>query len=422
MAQPGESFPQQFALGILNLAQQRKIKQAELEDMRSARAASNFLAQEHIDLAERAQSLAEFNSGVAAKDRETQAEIQKAAALARIKIETDKIAREREGVVVQNLSNFARTGSAFIPSYARDKIPELTSSNSSEFGIATVEIPGLGTLIQKISDPHMKLELEKTQAEIGRFQQQKALDAEKTKLTAEKSETERQKRNTISGRIGGQALQTVNQGLADMTQSAQRMAFTLSLSGSAEDREKAKRIALDPAEAFKGNEGQLSLYNNFRLVQQAVAEDIARGIDVKSVKTDLQATDAAGVTQAIMWQPPEKVQGKFAGRAAGGSTAYKVLLSNNKVVEVDRETYNSLSPGDAFNPSAPSGTPSAAPSGPASTGGPSPGLSANPPPKVSPERAKAITAEFARLKAIYVNTRDPALYEKLAALANELGS
>jgi len=421
MAQPGESFPQQFALGILNLAQQRKIKQAELEDMRSARAASNFLAQEHIDLAERSQSLAEFNSGVAAKDRETQAEIQKAAALARIKIETDKIAREREGVVVQNLSNFARTGSAFIPSYARDKIPELTSSNSSEFGIATVEIPGLGTLIQRISDPHMKAELEKTQAEIGRFQQQKALDAEKTKLTAEKAETERQQRGTLAGRIGGPTINVINQGLADMTQRAQRLAFTLSL-GSPADQAMAKRISLDPSEAFKDNPADFKLYNQFRLTQQAIADDVARGIDVKSVKTDIKAADAAGVTEAVLWQPPEIVQGKFAGRAKGGETAYKVLLNTGRVVEVDREVYRTINTGEAFREGSPTGKPSATPPGPVNVGGPSPDVSANPPPKVSPERAKAITAEFARLKAIYVNTRDPALYEKLAALANELGS
>jgi hypothetical protein len=421
MAQPGESFPQEFALGILNLAQQRKIKQAELEDMRSARAASNFLEKERLDLAERGQSLQEFQTGFNAKMQEQQAEVQKASALARIQLETAKIQQEREGVVVQNLANFGRTGSAFIPTYARDKIPQLTSSATSEFGIATIEIPGLGTLIQKISDPTMRAELDKTQAEISRFQQQKALDAEKTKLTAEKAETERQQRGTVAGKIGGPTLNVINQGLADMTQRAQRLAFTLSL-GSPADQAMAKRISLDPSEAFKDNPADLKLYSQFRMAQQAIADDVARGIDVKSVKTDIKAVDAAGLTDAVLWQPPETVQGKFAGRAKGGETAYKVLLNTGRVVEVDRETYRTINTGEAFREGAPTGKPSAAPSGPVNVGGPSPDVSANPAPKVSPERAKQIEYEYGKLKELYMKNRDQATYDRMLKLAKELES
>lgn len=417
MAQPGETFPAEFALGILNLAQQRKIKQADMEEMRAARAERNFLDKERIALAERGQSLQEFQAGTSAKAMEFQHEIQKEAALARIKIESDKIVRERESQVIQNLNNFGRTGSAFIPSYAADKVGQLTSSAGSEYGVATIQIPGLGTLVQKVSDPTMKADLDKTHAEIFRLQQQKALDAVKTQLTSEKVETEKQQRGTLVGRVGADVIRSANTLYADLTKRAGDRALTLQF-GSAADKELGKRIAIDPGEAFKGTPDE-TLWEKSRLLLGAAVDMQAQGIDVNKVKTDLSALDSVGATQVALWQPPTQaptVVGKFAGRAKGGETAYKLLLSNNQQVEVDRDTYNTTETGKPFTST---GSPAAAPAGNTPLG-PTTSPGSGPQAKVSPDRAKAIRTEIDSLKESYLKTRDKATYERLIALAKEL--
>lgn len=64
MAGPGEFFPQQFATGILQLAQAQKQFQARLREQRSQAAARNFMEKQRIELAERAQELADFKAGL----------------------------------------------------------------------------------------------------------------------------------------------------------------------------------------------------------------------------------------------------------------------------------------------------------------------------------------------------------------------
>lgn len=62
-AAPGQFFPQQFAGIILQLAQSNKQFQARLHDQRQQAAARNFMEKQQLDLAERAQALAEFKAG-----------------------------------------------------------------------------------------------------------------------------------------------------------------------------------------------------------------------------------------------------------------------------------------------------------------------------------------------------------------------
>src|SRR5262245_40034864 len=127
MPQPGESFPAQFALGILQLKQQREQAKAQLAEMRNARAAQNFLAKERQDLIERQQNqqAALHGQSIASQDyrAQLQADVQKEASLARIKMETDRLALERDQTVARSITDFGRTGTAFIPSYAAAKVP-----------------------------------------------------------------------------------------------------------------------------------------------------------------------------------------------------------------------------------------------------------------------------------------------------------
>lgn len=65
MAAPGEVFPQSFALGILQLANQQKMQAAQLREQRSTAAARNFLEKERLRLQEMGLNLEAAKAGLA---------------------------------------------------------------------------------------------------------------------------------------------------------------------------------------------------------------------------------------------------------------------------------------------------------------------------------------------------------------------
>lgn len=146
MAQPGESFPMQFALGVLNLAQQQKQFNARLREQRSTTAARNFLEKERMDLAERSQRLQEFKAGMGRRPqefgvidnfRQRSAEsavgVHDQLALLQGQAQVDR-QRELEKRVEDSLpaklvSDLHAKGSAFVPSHmAGDVIPAMRTS------------------------------------------------------------------------------------------------------------------------------------------------------------------------------------------------------------------------------------------------------------------------------------------------------
>lgn len=91
MAAPGESFPQQFALGVLQLSTSLKKQQAELAEMRQARAARNFLEEEKLEIEKRRQ---EFNQEKALRDEafaKAQAEAEQKRAEAQLQLDTKRV-------------------------------------------------------------------------------------------------------------------------------------------------------------------------------------------------------------------------------------------------------------------------------------------------------------------------------------------
>lgn len=361
MAQPGETFPQEFALGILQLAQQRKIRQAELSEMRSARAASNFLEQERLQLAERAQSLNEFQAGASREAAAAQAEVQKAAQLARITIETKKIEAQREGQVVAALGDFGRTGSAFIPSWAADKIPQLTSS-SSEFGVATIQVPGLGTLVQRVSDPKLKADLAETQSKIDLNNQQIAVGKAREEHLRAQTEYEMTKAGSIVGKLGGpESVRAVTSAFEDYNERARRLASSLQFSDDEKEKARGRRITLDPSEAFKDSPADAKTYADLKSFMGSFTMALAQGMDLNKTRTDFRALEALGVGDTLVaahnfaasQAPPETVVGRLTGPNASGQVVHKVVLSSGRTVDVDEETYKKVKLGAPVGGSAP---------------------------------------------------------------------
>src|SRR5688572_14505819 len=114
MAAPGEWFPQAFASTILQAAESRRRADAQLSEMRQQRAAENFLAEEKLRLGQQQLQQSQINDEVRAEIAREQA-----------KLQAERIKAERQATIGRNITDFGRTGFAFIPTEAADKIPSL---------------------------------------------------------------------------------------------------------------------------------------------------------------------------------------------------------------------------------------------------------------------------------------------------------
>src|SRR5262245_2046170 len=104
MAQPGEFFPQQFALGVLNIFNSVKQKQAELQEMRRERAARNLLEQNRLDLVGRGLAIQQAEN----EQRNAQNE-------AALKFEYDKLNEARIAARQDAMTKFAAGQPTFFP-------------------------------------------------------------------------------------------------------------------------------------------------------------------------------------------------------------------------------------------------------------------------------------------------------------------
>jgi hypothetical protein len=144
MAAPGEFFPQQFAMGILNLAQQHKQFNARLREQRATAAARNFMEKERLDLAERQMKLQESKANPREEKQFGQIDAfrQKSAEGAmgvrdqlalmqgqrQIERQSEIEKQVDDGLPQKISSDFETYGRAFVPANRTDLIPVLRAS------------------------------------------------------------------------------------------------------------------------------------------------------------------------------------------------------------------------------------------------------------------------------------------------------
>jgi len=140
MAQPGEFFPQQFALGVLNIFNSVKQKQAELQEMRRERAARNLLEQNRLDLVGRGLAIQQAEN----EQRNAQNE-------AALKFEYDKLNEARIAARQDAMTKFAAGQPTFFP--VGTPIPPAPTVKDTEgkeipaFEYTDHVIPGYGTFV-----------------------------------------------------------------------------------------------------------------------------------------------------------------------------------------------------------------------------------------------------------------------------------
>lgn len=152
MAQGGETFPQQFALGILNLYTTLQNRKAQLQEMRADRAARNLLEEQRLQLDQGNQAFqqemqkAQFNALLAERDAET-------------KYRYDVLRENRKAAAQDAVTKFAAGQATFFPmGTPLPKAPTVKNEKGEEvpqFEYDSYEMPGLGTYVlprNKLSD------------------------------------------------------------------------------------------------------------------------------------------------------------------------------------------------------------------------------------------------------------------------------
>jgi len=363
MADPGENFPMQFALGILQLAQQNKQKQAEISEMRAARAETNFLEKEKLANAQRMNFInQQFESEQAAAQEQmakVRAETEKAAAEERIRFEGEKLRLERDQQVIQSLDQFGRTGSAFIPNYAAGNIPALMSSASSDFTIASIQIPGAGYLLQRINDPDTRMEYQETQAKIDGYRQKAALDYAKRQDMVIRQQQNADKVAMLNGRLD---MMSVNRA-TDIQNQLRKEAAEVAIGLMRTDEVAARKAQADPRYAFPEGDKRRDLWDKSLLILTTWAHQQASGIQART-SPDVAALEAAGVDDVVFAASTSPVAApsaapavKIVGRIKDESGAMFLIGEHGeKIPTTDGSTPVSMIGTASGSPSSPSTT------------------------------------------------------------------
>jgi hypothetical protein len=170
MAAPGEIFPQQFAMGVLQLATSLKRKNAELAEMRSARASRNFLDKERLNLAEQQSDRNEAF-------RQAQADVAVKQAEAQIQLSTRRADQAETGLIQQSLGDLKKNGFGVFPASAADAISKLGTAeepirvtrdndgNVFAFRVNDKDVSDYDKAVAELSNIHSKIGLQDAQAE-----------------------------------------------------------------------------------------------------------------------------------------------------------------------------------------------------------------------------------------------------------------
>jgi hypothetical protein len=324
MAQPGEFFPIQFAQTILQLNEQRQQHQAQLEEMRSQRAAANFLEKERLTLQQQGQALqsAQFGADQAAADE---------ARKARIQIETDRIKKEREGLAIKAFDDFQRYGTAFLPNSSAGEIKQFRDSYNQALGstesgpgytLHEFEIPGHGVLLQRVGGPEHQdklLELQETQAKIEGLRQTRALQLANQKLYEERAETERFKRQNLVGGVTARDAEFARSALETYRKNAANALTQARIDTSPESLKRAAAIGLDWKQAFSQDKATLDRVNNLEAIMDAFVESTRTGKVAR--QTNTEALQRAGVADTYYEAASQALFAGTGERVAGRVTA-----------------------------------------------------------------------------------------------------
>ena len=317
MASPGEWFPQQFAMGILQAAEARKRADAQLSEMRTQRASENFLAEERLRLGQ--QQL---------QASEAQNEVQAQIAMEKAKLEAERIKMERDATVSRSVSEFGRSGFAFIPTHAADKIPSLLGAEEtdpatgvSRPSVAAIEMPGYGTILQRIGGPGF----EKQQAELGKinaltekYNQDAALSAKRAEVAGFAQEEKAKRIQLMEGKFSNDSLRLANNIREGLRKQSAELVTSLLISTKPEDRERARKAAADPRYAFPDDSRERSLWERTTEMIEAGMSAQRKGLPLPTT-SDVEMAEALGVDDVLFGDPPA------VGTTPPGSRAVRVV-------------------------------------------------------------------------------------------------
>lgn len=359
---PG-SFPTEFATAILQLKQQKEQKAAELSEMRNQRAASNFLEQQRINLQEQGQALQaqQFGQSQAAQQERAKmdADLQREAGMARIKLETERMKQEQDQSVARSLQDFGRTGTAFIPTHASAEIPKLlSSSNSSDpNSYTTIDVPGIGTIVQRINDPENQAKLAELRAHTQALSEKAAVDHAHSLYYQTQNDTYKQKLENATTMVDEHVASNAQKQFNDYRQLAKTSMLGAAAKG---DDALAARIAADPAEAFaEGSKEREGMTNAQLLIQAWQRKQLQPGLDSRS-GPDVQGLKALGLDGAAFGSAPGvKVVGRITDEAGStffiGEHGEKIPTNDKKtlVSQVGTVPLGSTAPPPAPTPATP---------------------------------------------------------------------
>jgi hypothetical protein len=306
-----------MALGILQLSEARKKADAQLSEMRNQRAAENFLAEERLRLGQ--QQL---------QASEAQAEVQAQIALERAKLDAERIKAEREATVARSVSEFGRSGFAFIPTHAADKIPTLlgTDEVDPETGatrptVATIEMPGYGTILQRIGGPgfeKQQAELAKINALTEKYNQDAALSQKRAQVAGFAQEERAKRIAMMEGKFSNDSLRLANNIREGLRKQAADLVTQLTISTNPEDKMRARKAAADLRYAFPEDSRERALWERTSEVIAAGMSAQQKGIPLPST-TDVETVEALGLDDVLFGEPVAE------GPAPAGARPVKVV-------------------------------------------------------------------------------------------------
>lgn len=151
MAAPGEIFPQQFAMGILRMAQQQKQQAAELAEMRRQRASREFIAKEASRNEQARLALEAAREGRLAEAQQQSEEV--------ARIEAEQAAKDleirRAGVIQKGIADFSNNGLGYFPIEGFDQVQgqlgdaELITTDSGIIAINQQPLPDLNDTVSE---------------------------------------------------------------------------------------------------------------------------------------------------------------------------------------------------------------------------------------------------------------------------------
>lgn len=209
MLAPGETYPQQFALGVLQLYSAIKQKRTEIDEMRRARGEQWLLAQQQME--------AEGKENEARRQLQSElAKMQNATAQAaydaKLKFDYEVLRDQRKASAQRAVQDFAEGKATFFPlGVAVPKAPTIKDAEGVEkptFDVYTQDIPSLGTFVvpyNRLTDTYglRKLDLELQHTKMQSIKEGAEIEATKQHSALWAAQIEKAQREVIDPALLG---------------------------------------------------------------------------------------------------------------------------------------------------------------------------------------------------------------------------